>query len=185
VSRRLLKVLQKGYADTFGLQMELSHNPQIWDRYPMRTQGKRSPHRELHDIWVRYNPIENFDGDVEKFNSAHMAQWYPVIEQLPSAKLLAEKIAYDYEADIGGVLITKIPAGKQCYPHIDDGWHAKTFEKFALQVKGHEAQKFRVEDQELVTIDGDLFWFDNSHVHWVTNDSDEDRISMIVCLRRH
>jgi Aspartyl/Asparaginyl beta-hydroxylase len=178
-------MLQKGYADTFGLQMELGHSPQVWNTLTMRTEGARSPHRELHDIWVRYNPIENFDGDVAKFNSEHVAQWYPVIEKLPSARRLAEKIAYDYSADIGGVLITKIPAHKMCYPHIDEGWHARTYEKFALQVKGHEKQRFHVEGEELTTVDGDLWWFDNSRVHHVINDSDEDRITLICCLRRH
>ena len=178
-------MLRKAYADTFGLIMELAHNRQLWDQYPMRTNNEKSPHRELSDIWVRYNPIENFDGDVARFNAQHVPRWYPCIKYLPSAKALCERLAYDFDADIGGVLITKIPAHKQCYPHIDDGWHARYYEKYALQVKGHKDQSFHVEDQELVTTDGDLFWFDNAHAHWVKNDSDEDRITMVTCLRRH
>lgn len=165
--------------------MELSGNPHIWDQYPMRTQDAKSPHRDIHDIWVRYNPIENFDGDVAKFNAKHTPEWYPCVEQLPSAKRMCERIAADFDAHIGGVLITKIPAGKMCYPHIDQGWHASYYEKFALQVKGNKLQRFHVENEALLTLDGDLFWFDNSHVHWVTNDSDEDRVTMIICLRKH
>jgi len=176
-------MVRESYADPIGLQMELSHNPDIWDALPMRTQGD-SPHRELSDIWVRYNPIENFN-DIERFNAQHVSEWYPVVEKLPSAKILCEKIAYDFEADLGGVLITKIPPHKQCYPHIDKGWHARYYDKFALQVKGNKKQSFHVEDEVLVTEDGDLFEFENSRVHWVLNDSDEARVTMIVCLRRH
>jgi len=30
---------------------------------------------------------------------------------------------------------------------------------------------------------GDAWWFDNSVVHWVENNTDSDRIAMIVCIR--
>lgn len=180
----MLKMVRKGYADTVDLLVELA-NPALWDTLPMRTQGQKSPHRELSDIWVRYNPIERFDGDVAKFNAPHIAQWYPVAQSIPTAKILSERIAADFDCDLGGVLITRIPAGKMCYPHIDEGWHARHYEKFALQVKGHEKQSFHVENDELITFDGDLFMFDNSKIHWVTNDSDEDRITLIVCVRKH
>ena len=70
-------------------------------------------------------------------------------------------------------------------PHIDQGWHAGFYEKFALQIKGNEQQSFHVEDEMLRTQDGDLFAFDNAKTHWVLNPSAEDRITMIVCLRRH
>jgi len=176
-------MVRQGYADTFGLLMELA-NPALWDTLPMRTQGG-SPHRELSDIWVRYNPIERFDGDIEKFNAQHVAEWYPVVRAIPTAKALSERIAEDFDSELGGVLVTKIPAGKTCYPHVDHGWHAHHYEKLALQVKGHPAQRFHVEDDELTTVDGDLFTFDNSKVHWVTNESSEDRITMIVCVRHH
>jgi hypothetical protein len=177
-------MLCEHYADTFGLLMELAHAPHLWDQYPMRTEG-HSPHREISDIWVRYNPIENLSEDIAQFHAPHLAQWYAAVREIPTAKDLSEKLASDFDASIGGVLITKIPAHKQCYPHIDEGWHARHYEKFALQVKGNKAQSFHVEDEELVTVDGDLFTFDNSKRHWVSNDSDEDRITMIVCLRRH
>jgi aspartyl/asparaginyl beta-hydroxylase (cupin superfamily) len=108
-----------------------------------------------------------------------------VVDEIPAAKTICEQLATDFNADLGGVLITKIPPGKQCYPHIDQGWHAHYYEKFAYQVQAHPDQSFNVETEVLHTRSGDLFWFDNSHTHWVENPSDEDRITMIVCLRRH
>lgn len=166
------------------LQEQLE-DPAVWNRTPFRTALSESPHRETSDIVVRYNPLSNFHGDMRAFNAEHIAEWYPVIDLIPEARRLATQIATDHESrQLGMVLITCIPPGKQVYPHIDVGWHARHYEKFALQVKGDEHQAFHFENEQLITQDGDLFWFDNSKPHWVTNDSDRERITMIVCLRR-
>lgn len=181
----MLKMIRENYADTSHLASQLSLHPELWDEIPLRTSGN-SPHRELSDIWVRYNAFENFTGDMRSFNAEHVSQWYSVVEYLPDARLLSEMIAAEFDSDrLGAVLITKIPAGKTCYPHIDQGWHASYYEKFALQIKGNEQQSFHVKDEMLRTQDGDLFAFDNAKTHWVLNPSAEDRITMIVCLRRH
>jgi hypothetical protein len=180
----MLRMVKKSYADTSALSAQLLSS--TWNTIPFRTENPLSPHREVSDIWVRYNPIENYHGDMREFNSEHVSRWYEVANEIPEAKRLSEQIANDYHAHrLGAVLITKIPAGKTCYPHIDQGWHARYYEKFALQVSGNLQQSFSVEDETLRTESGDLFWFDNSRLHWVLNPSTEDRITMIVCLRRH
>jgi len=179
----LLNMLKVDYAHPGALMLEL-RNPRIWNTYPFR-RGPKSPHRDLDDIWVRYNDIACFTGDIAKFNSPHESVWYPVVEQIPTAKAIAEKIGEDFKGKIGGVLITRIPPGKSCHPHIDQGWHAEHYEKFAYQVQGNVEQSFNVEQEVLRTKSGDLFWFDNSRLHWVNNPSDEERITMVVCVRRH
>jgi hypothetical protein len=178
-------MIKKQAYDVKGLQQELQSHPQVWDIYRHRTESPTSPHRETSDIWARYNAFENFHGDVKAFNDEHVSSWYPVIESLPEAKSLAERVAKDMKAlSIGGVLITRIQPGKRVYPHADKGWHAQHYEKFALQVKGDDKQAFHFEGEDLVTEDGDLFWFDNAYPHWVTNESDRERITMVICLRR-
>lgn len=85
---------------------------------------------------------------------------------------------------MGGVLITKIPPGKSVLPHIDHGWHARAHCKVALQIKAHEMQRFCFETKQISTMPGDVFWFDNSFVHWVENPSPVERVTMIVCIQR-
>ena len=85
---------------------------------------------------------------------------------------------------LGGVLITKIAAGKECKPHQDNGWHARYYEKFAIQIASAPGQRFCFEGESLETKPGDIFKFDNSHVHWVTNPTPYDRITLIACLQR-
>jgi hypothetical protein len=179
-----LKMVRERAFDVSALQAQLVDAP--WNAIRHRTEHPQSPHREVSDIWVRYNPIENYHGDMSAFNAEHEPEWYPVSRQLTEAERIAQAISVQFQAlSLGAVLITKIPAGGQVYPHVDQGWHARTFEKFAVQVRGNDRQAFHFENEDLVTHDGDLFWFDNAYPHWVTNDSDEDRITLIVCLRRH
>lgn len=181
-----LRMLKEHAYDVSRLQDQLTCQPQLWDTIRHRTEHPQSPHREVSDIWVRYNPIENYAGDMQAFNAEHNPEWYPVAAQLPEAVRIANELMMQVTGvDLGAVLITKIPAGKQVYPHVDQGWHARRFEKFAVQVKGNAEQAFHFQHEDLVTHDGDLFWFDNAYPHWVTNDSDKDRITLIVCIRRH
>jgi quercetin dioxygenase-like cupin family protein len=85
---------------------------------------------------------------------------------------------------LGGVLITRIPPGGEVKPHKDTGWHAGFYEKFAVQVASNEGQAFCFESDELRPMPGDLYTFQNHVLHWVTNPTPEERITMIVCVKR-
>jgi uncharacterized RmlC-like cupin family protein len=172
----------RGGHDVEGLYNQLQ-DPLVWNGIKLRTEHPQSPHREVDDIWVRYNDFSHYAGDMQAFNGPHESVWYPIAERLSEAKRLSEEIAGDKA--IGAVLITRIPAGKQVYPHVDGGWHARHYDKHAIQIRGNAQQRFVVEDEELVTLTGDEFYFNNSVPHFVINDSTEDRITMIVCLRSH
>lgn len=168
--------------DVVPLASELALHPEVWNQHRWRTEHPRSPHREVDDIWIRYNAIENLG---PTFNEPHESIWYPVAEKLTAVKHLVEKLVQDVGGgQLGGVLITRVPAGKQVYPHVDQGWHAGYYEKFAIQIAGNGKQAFCFDGEELRAETGDAYWFRNDVPHWVTNDSDEDRITLIVCIRR-
>jgi hypothetical protein len=166
------------------LMAELDQHPEIWNAIPYRTKFEGSPHREVDDIWVRYRPLGEWDGGAH-FNDEHESKWYPVVGTIPTARLLAIELAARLDAErLGGVLITRVPAGKQVYPHIDKGWHARFYEKFIIQIAAAPDQAFYFEDGQLAARPGDCYWFDNSASHWVVNPTSEDRVSLIICLRR-
>lgn len=162
----------------------IESHPELWNQHRLRTQQYEGPHSQVSDIWVRYNAWENFSGDREAFNGPHDAVWYPSADLLPVRGLVMDLMHEVHGTRLGGVLITKIPAHGQCAAHVDRGWHATHFEKFAVQLAANDRQAFCFESESLVTRPGDVFWFDNSYTHWVTNDSDEDRVTLICCIRR-
>ena len=109
----------------------LQDNPQLWDQHKHRTESPESPHFGLSDIFVRYAADPSEQGP-------HESVWYPCANILPVRQLIYPLMQFVHAEKLGGVLITKIPAGATCKPHVDPGWHAREYEKFANQNKSHE-----------------------------------------------
>lgn len=155
----------------------LQVHPELWDQNTSRTQDPKSPHHGLSDIWARF-AAPGVDG-----SQPHESIWYPCADLMPIRQLVYPLMSFVKGDQLGGVLITKIPAGKECRPHSDPGWHARYYQKFAIQIQSAPGQAFEFDNESLVTKPGDLFWFDNAHTHWVNNPTEYDRITAIVCIR--
>lgn len=167
------------------LRDQLANHPEIWNHIPYRTRFTGSPHREVDDIWVRYNALENYQGNGDAFNAPHTSVWYPVADEIPYAKILSLELYQRLDAKrLGGVLITRIPPHCQVYPHIDPGWHARYYDKVVIQIDSAKGQQFCFDDGGLEAEPGECYWFDNAFKHWVINPTDHQRISLIVCVRR-
>jgi hypothetical protein len=175
------------HLDVLPLQKELLNHYEEFDRINLRRLGN-SPHKEMTDIWVRYNAIENYNSDIlnstSNFNDEHDSVWYPVVEKIPSVK----KVVFDLMAAVdgerlGGIFITKLPAGGQIAKHTDSSWHAEYYDKFYVPVLNKKGSMFCFDDGNINPDLGDAWWFDNSKTHWVENNTDSDRIAMIVCIR--
>lgn len=179
-----IRLVDRGW-DVSALQQQLAANPELWNQHRHRTQAYESPHSGVSDIWVRYRAFDQFDGDVHAFHSGeHESAWYPCIAQIPAAWSLARRVRRLSGKDhLGGVLITRVAPGGRVEPHVDTGWHAESHEKYIVQIKGDQRQAFCFDEAEFRAEDGDVYWFRNDVRHWVTNESDRERISLIVCVR--
>jgi len=155
----------------------IKEHPELWNKTPDRTKEPESPHVETSDIYVRYgkDPLDKEE---------HESVWYPAAAILPVKPLIFRLMAGVFGERLGGVLITRIPAGKSVKPHVDGGWHAGYYEKFGIQIASAPGQAFCFDNEELVTKPGDVFWFRNDVPHWVTNESKHERITLIVTLKR-
>lgn len=173
-------------ANVAPLVAELHRQPWLWNTVNLRTAPPQSPHHGLDDIWVRYNPLENYDPEkgLAEFNSEHNAKWYPAFQSLPSVRPLVFDLMRLVEGEaLGFVLITRIPAGATCKPHVDRGWHAEHYDKYAIQLESAPGQSFNFEGESLDAQPGDVYWFNNLEQHWVLNPTEHDRMTMIVCIR--
>lgn len=156
----------------------LREHPELWDQNPARTENPDSPHFGLSDIWARY-AAPGVDG-----SQPHDSVWYESADLLPVRELVMPLMGAVKGEQLGGVLITRIPPGAHCKPHTDPGWHARHYEKFAIQIASAPGQLFCFDGQYLESKPGDIFWFDNSQTHWVTNPTPYERITLIACIRR-
>lgn len=157
----------------------LREHPELWNEHTTRTEDPASPHHELDDIWARFgDPKRAEDG------SPHDSFWYPAADILGVKQLCHDLMHMVHGVELGGVLITRIPPGAKCKPHTDPGWHARRYEKFAVQIASAPGQRFCFEGESLETKPGDVYRFENQYLHWVTNDTPYERVTMIVCIRR-
>ena len=155
----------------------------LWGEYPQRGLGD-SPHREMTDIWARFkNPEECMkSGDWSSFMLEHDSEW---LKDIPYIKNICNAIMEKTEGErLGGVLITKLPPGKEIEAHIDQGWHAEYYDKYLVSIKNGKGARFCFDSVEVTPKEGDVYAFRNDVSHWVTNDSEEDRIAMIICIKQ-
>jgi len=173
-----MSAVKVGQFDVSALAEKLQ-DESLYGLYPFRKYT--DVHNDMTDIWVRYNDISNFG---EHFNDEHTSVWYPIITQIPEVLPIVMGIMQGCHGErLGGVLITKLPAGGRIEPHIDEGWHAEYYQKFYVAIQNDKGCLFCWDDMTVEAEVGEVYEFDNSVNHWVENNSDRDRIALIVCIK--
>lgn len=174
--------------DVEPLNAEIEQHPELWGAFGWRKKISNGPHAQMTDIWVRYNDVRPFEerGDYRGFTEEHDSIWYPAYKFLPALRGIIFPLIAKVEGErLGGVLITKIPAGHGIASHVDAGWHVDYYDKFYVSLKSAPGAKFCCGDESLEPKPGECWRFDNRLRHWVQNDSAEDRVTLIVCIRTH
>lgn len=165
----------------------LKKNPELWNQKTLRKDQENSPHLAMSDIWIRYNDDAGarLTGDYSKFHDMHYPIWYPVIETLHPIRQIAMALMAKMGAShLGGILITKIPPGGRIDPHIDTNWHAQFYNcKLYVPVQTNPNCVNRCEDEFVAMNTGDCWYFNNNVQHEVRNGGNDDRITLIICMR--
>ena len=168
--------------DVKPLLAQIDANPQLWNEIPLRSRVE-SPHRETSDIWPRYmDPSLWFGHD---FTMPHESVWLSPVKSIP-AVLDLHAAVMPPGAECGGVLITRIPPGKQVYPHHDKGtWHAEHYDhKVWIPLRANKKCINWVEYEHAVWKPGDAWTHDNLKVHSVENHGNTERIVLICCFKK-
>lgn len=164
-------------------QNELLKNKGLFGEFNARKEAGPI-HADMDDIWLRYGDIKEMvrTGDYSKISDEHDSIW---LKDLPECKKLCFEVMRIVDGErLGGVLITKLPPGGKILPHRDSGWHAKYYDKYYIPIKNDKGAIFGFESGDIEPEEGDVWAFDNSYLHWVVNNSKEDRIAMIVCIKQ-
>lgn len=163
------------------LTAEIDAHPDLWNRHAWRTGFNDSPFAGTSDIWCRYNQPDRIG---PHFNDEHVPVWYPAASVLPSVKPLCHAMMAHFQGDVlGGVLITRVPGGVNIGPHVDTGWHVEYYDKFYLSLRSPKGAAFCFDDARLEPNVGEIWRIDNRQRHWVENPTNEDRMTLIVCIR--
>ncbi len=163
---------------------ELMVNDHLFGEFNARKEAPGSPHSEMSDIWVRYGDVSSMieSGDFSSIADEHDSIW---LKDLPEVKKLCFDVMALVDGErLGGVLITKLPPGGKINPHTDSGWHAEYYDKYYVPIKNGYGSVFGFNEGIINPDCGDVWQFDNSKLHWVENNSTDDRIAMIICIKQ-
>jgi hypothetical protein len=174
--------------DVGPLLQQLDSQPELWDQHPVRTEAAMA-FSGTSDIWVRYNDYDNLNGrqlgQLGDFNGPHFPVWYPAYYRLPALRpILFYLQSLVGSVHLGGVLITRIPAGHQVKPHVDAGWHAEWHNvKVYLPLRSNPLCVNTCGDEAVTMAVGEAWTFDNLTVHSVVNGGPFERLTLISCMR--
>jgi len=166
------------------LVLDLYRQPALWNRHNARTAGVGS-FEGTDDIWVRFrDPAElvSRESYVEPFTLV----FYPAWHALPHLRPIVFGLMARLEAvQLGGVLITRVPAGQQVAPHDDRGrWHPEFFRTKAYLPLASNDRCYSTCGDERVTMKvGEAWLFDNLKTHSTVNEGETDRVTLIVSMR--
>lgn len=172
--------------DVMPLAHALQRQPELWNQNTYRSTFKDTPHREVEDIWIRYPDAQEGQSNDEVAN-IETSIWHPAIERLPQVKPLILSLMNRVEAyDLCRVLITRLSPGKKIYPHADVGGayvHMKDVARYHIPIQALPGCVFGCGDEEVQMATGDVWWFNAHAVHYVVNNSADDRIHLLVDVR--
>lgn len=171
------------------LLAEIDAQPDLWNQHPFRKTFVGTAHSRMDDIWVRYNAYEQLGlHGPAQFGEEHVPVWYPAWERLPALRSIVFDLMADVQGEmLGGIFITRVPPGEGIDPHADRGWHVDYYEKFYLSLRSAPGAEFLCRGggrtEAICPAPGEIYRFDNRRLHWVVNESDEDRVTLIVAIR--
>lgn len=85
---------------------------------------------------------------------------------------------------LGRAMITRLAPGKQIYAHADVlGRYANTYKRFHVPLQSSPGCIFCAGDEQVQMRPGEVWDFNAHAVHQVVNNSDSDRIHLIIDIR--
>lgn len=176
------KLIADGF-DLEPLRQQIEARPDLWNVNKDRLGG--GTFAGTSDQWLRYRERSELTSP-EKFLEPHFAVNYPSWYALPAAQdICFELMRRVRGVYLGGVLISRIPAGGEVKPHNDKGsWHSEFMNcKIYVPVMTNERCVNYCGDESVVMRVGQAVSFDNLVTHSVVNRGDTDRMTLIVCIR--
>jgi len=184
-----------GGVDVAPLLRRIARRQDLFNAYGVRKTAPGTPFAEGDDILIRYSPPKDA-GMNDGYFGTDETVWYPPANELPEVYpiitgLMATLGAYE----LGRVIISRMAPGTKILPHIDDvGKYVeqKDRARYHVVLQGRPGSNFYCGtpaedgpgDVECVNMRcGEVWWFNAHKTHWVVNESDDDRIHLLIDVR--
>jgi hypothetical protein len=179
----VLNFQQVAVVEAATLLNEILRQPQLWQADTYLRNYPQGPFGQVETIFLRFPPASVTELERGQ-RDQHECVWMDGWLHLPSARDIVFGLMAKVQGErLGRVMINKINAGGRIYPHADTPAHAEYWDRYHVVLKSSPACHFRCGDEVVNMGTGTVWWFQNALEHEVQNDSDEERIHLIIDIR--
>lgn len=175
--------------DFSAIRAELEANPELWKEDTYLRNFPQGPFASMETIMIRFPEHAMFatQAEADAFlatRDPHESVWQPPLPKLPSVyKAVMQLLQYTEGTRLGRVMINKVSPGGSIFRHADTPVHANYYTRFHIVVKSKPGNDFHSDDEITWIPEGSIVAFKNQLEHEVHNNSDEDRIHIVVDIR--
>lgn len=155
----------------------IARQPELWNTDDCRKEFDQSPHTAVDDILLRFGAT---DGD--DLEAVNLPAWH----KLPGLMMnnILDIMRLVNGTRLGRVLITRLAPGKKILAHSDVmGKYSEYYTRYHLVLQGLPGSIFNCGDETVTMRTGELWWFDARAEHSVANNSQDDRVHMLIDMR--
>ena len=159
----------------------LAARPDLWNENDLRTTHPLSPHGACDDIWLMFNAIpDDAAAVVDDCEVIPYRAWF----ELPHVRDLVLNLMRRVDGvRLGRVVITRLPPGKVIPAHVDQGAPATYYRRYHVALQSRPGAVNHSGDEAVTYAPGEFWWFDNAAEHDIVNNSDDDRIVIVMDVR--
>lgn len=169
-----------GDIDPTPVVLALSQHPELWNQHDIRTKHPGTAHSQVDDILVFFNDLTNPEAVVDDRQTIEFPAW----RTLPQLRPIIFDLMRRLEAvQLGRVIISRLAPGKTITPHVDGGAPATWYTRVQVALQSLPGCVFAVGDESLHMPTGSVWAFDNTQTHSVVNNSEADRLAIIIDVR--
>lgn len=167
----------------------LQKSDNIWKEDTYLRDYPQGPFGDTESIILRFPPrtVVETEEELQKVSvtiDQHENVDQPIFKSLPEArKVIFDLMAFVQGERLGRCMINKLNVGGKIYPHADTPAHAKYWDRFHIVLQSSPGSNFRCGDEWVNMETGDVWWFNNELEHEVINNSDDDRIHLVIDIR--
>lgn len=175
-----LKIAEK--VDVIPLLVNLASHQELWNTNRLRKDTPGSPHAEADDVWLRFqdfqpdNPVTVLSDPI----TIPYAGWIVLTEAKDICLNVMRRVN---GIQLGRVLITRLAPGKQIPLHKDEGPVAMMYQRFQLALQSGPGCVIFSGQEQLMMQPGEVWWMNNREPHGVVNNSELERLAMVIDVR--
>ena len=176
---RHFKLLESGI-DVAPILRELADHPEVWGQNTGR-QNSVDVQRETQAVAIcSHSDQRTFLEARQQSPVRYVGRPTQTARLLPKTLEFVERQVRQLHGIPGRAVVVRLRPHGHVYKHVDGGLYYDLRHRCHLILHSVAGSRLRAGNEEVRMREGEFWWFDNQQPHEAINDSDEDRIHLIM-----